>query len=71
VPSRLALAGPFGFSSYPSETIATRGAVQKRTNKDRTQANLAKGIMEIKHEVKRLKEEAAKHDEIVMTGRFA
>jgi chromosome segregation ATPase len=45
------------------ETIAIRGAVQKRLNKDRTRADLVKGITEIKREVKRIRGEAVKHEE--------
>jgi chromosome segregation ATPase len=56
------------FALKRRETIATRGAVQKRLNKDKTRADLAKGITEIKRDVKRIKEEAAKHEGIMQAN---
>jgi chromosome segregation ATPase len=56
------------FALKRRETIATRGAVQKRLNKDRTRADLAKGITEIKRDVKRIKEEAARHEEAMQAN---
>ncbi|OHT06027.1 hypothetical protein TRFO_05664 [Tritrichomonas foetus] len=51
------------FALKRRETIATRGAVQKRLNKDRTRADIAKGITELKREVRRLNEETNREDE--------
>ena len=45
------------------ETIATKGQVQNRLNKDKTRADVTKGITELKREIKRLNEETAKSDE--------
>jgi chromosome segregation ATPase len=56
------------FALKRRETIATRGAVQKRLNKDKTRADLAKGITEVKREIKRIKEEAAKHEGIMQAN---
>jgi chromosome segregation ATPase len=56
------------FALKRRETIATRGAVQKRLNKDRTRADLAKGITEVKREVKRIKEEAARQEGIMQAN---
>jgi chromosome segregation ATPase len=50
------------FALRRRETIATQGKVQQRLNKDRTRADIAKGITELKREVKRLHEETEKHD---------
>lgn len=47
------------------ETIANRGAVQKRLNKDRTRADISKGITELKREVKRINEQTSKHDQMM------
>ncbi|KAK8890469.1 Coiled-coil domain-containing protein 40 [Tritrichomonas musculus] len=44
------------------ETIATKGQVQNRLNKDKTRADVTKGITELKREIKRLNEETAKSD---------
>jgi chromosome segregation ATPase len=44
------------------ETIANQGKVQQRLNKDKTRADVAKGITELKREVKRLHDETDKHD---------
>lgn len=44
------------------ETIATRGAVQKRLNKDKTRADVAHGITEIKRDVKKIHDEAVQQD---------
>ena len=50
------------FALKRRETIATRGAVQKRLNKDRTRADVAQGITEIKRDVRRINEEVARQD---------
>lgn len=50
------------FALKRRETIATRGAVQKRLNKDRTRADVAKGITELKREVRRINEETNRED---------
>lgn len=50
------------FALKRRETIATRGAVQKRLNKDRTRADVAQGITEIKREVRRINDETARQD---------
>lgn len=47
------------------ETIATRGAIQKRLNKDRTRADIVRGITEMKRDVKKINQEAAQQDNIV------
>ena len=47
------------------ETIATRGAIQKRLNKDRTRADIVRGITEMKRDVKKINKEAAQQDNIV------
>jgi chromosome segregation ATPase len=47
------------------ETIATQGKVQQRLNKDKTRADVAKGITELKREVKRLHDETDKNDGIM------
>lgn len=44
------------------ETIATKGQVQNRLNKDKTRADVTKGITELKREIKRLNDETAKSD---------
>ncbi|OHT09128.1 hypothetical protein TRFO_22140 [Tritrichomonas foetus] len=45
------------------ETLATKGQVQNRLNKDKTRADVAKGITELKREIKRLNEETNRNDE--------
>jgi len=42
------------------ETIANRGAVQKRLNQDKTRSDVSKGITEIKREIKKMNEDSAK-----------
>jgi hypothetical protein len=44
------------------ETIANQGKVQQRLNKDKTRADIAKGITELKREVKRLHDETERCD---------
>ena len=39
------------------ETIATRGAVQQRLNKDKTRSDISKGITELKRQIKSLQKE--------------
>jgi chromosome segregation ATPase len=51
------------FSLMRRETIANQGKVQQRLNKDRTRADVAKGITELRREVKRLHGEIEKCDE--------
>lgn len=50
------------FALKRRETIATRGAVQKRLNKDRTRAEITKGITELKREVRHLNDETNHED---------
>jgi chromosome segregation ATPase len=50
------------FALTRRETIANQGKVQQRLNKDKTRADVAKGITELKREVKRLHEETEKYD---------
>ena len=47
------------------ETIADRGAVQKRLNKDRTRADVVKGITELKRFAKKLNQEILKYDQSI------
>jgi chromosome segregation ATPase len=51
-----------GHALQRRETIATQGKVQQRLNKDKTRADVAKGITELRREVKRLHDETDKHD---------
>ena len=44
------------------ETIATKGQVQSRLNKDKTRADISKGITELRREIKRLNKETTKSD---------
>jgi chromosome segregation ATPase len=50
------------FALHRRETIANQGKVQQRLNKDKTHADVAKGITELKREVKRLHDETEKCD---------
>jgi chromosome segregation ATPase len=50
------------FSLKRRETIANQGKVQQRLNKDRTRADVAKGITELRREAKRLHGEIEKCD---------
>jgi hypothetical protein len=50
------------FALARRETIANQGKVQQRLNKDKTRADVAKGITELKREVKRLHDETDKCD---------
>jgi chromosome segregation ATPase len=50
------------FALQRRETIANQGKVQQRLNKDKTRADVAKGITELKREVKRLHDETDKCD---------
>jgi chromosome segregation ATPase len=50
------------FALHRRETIANQGKVQQRLNKDKTRADVAKGITELKREVKRLHDETEKCD---------
>jgi chromosome segregation ATPase len=50
------------FALRRRETIANQGKVQQRLNKDRTRADVAKGITELKREVKRLHAEIERCD---------
>lgn len=45
------------FALRRRETIATRGAVQRRLNQDRTRSDVVKGITELKRDIKRLHDE--------------
>lgn len=53
------------FALKRRETIANRNTVQQRLNKDKTRADISKGITELKREVKRLNDETSKHDEMM------
>ena len=44
------------------ETIATKGQVKGRMNKDRTQVEMTKGIKGLQSEIKKLQSEAARYD---------
>jgi chromosome segregation ATPase len=50
------------FALQRRETIANQGKVQQRLNKDKTRADVAKGITELKREVKRLHDETDRCD---------
>ena len=53
------------FALKRRETIADRGAVQKRLNKDKTRSDITKGITELKRQAKRLNDETAKYDQSI------
>jgi chromosome segregation ATPase len=51
-----------GHALQRRETIANQGKVQQRLNKDKTRADIVKGITELRREVKRLHDETDRHD---------
>lgn len=59
------------FALLRRETIADRGAVQKRLNKDKTRSDVTKGITALRRQAKSLNEETAKYDELIQSDTAA